>query len=86
MILKLTLELDADMVLTGRSNVTPLKVLVVDAAIVVLPVIYTLLPSLAEMTIFSLMDANEAGLRALFRVMVLELLVAVEYKEENTNI
>ncbi len=56
-ILKLMFELDADIVLTGKSNVTPLKVFVVDAAIVVLPVMYTLLPSLAEMTILSLMGA-----------------------------
>ncbi len=37
-ILKFTLEFEADIVFTGKSKVTPLKVLVVDAAIVVLPV------------------------------------------------
>lgn len=44
-----------------------------------------LLPSLAEMTILSFIGANEAGFLALFKVIVFELFVAVEYKLEKTK-
>jgi hypothetical protein len=84
-ILKPTFEFVDDMLLTGKSKVTPLNTFVADAANVVLPVMYTLLPSLADMTIFKLIGAKEAGFLALFKVIVFELLVAVVYNEEKTK-
>lgn len=73
------------MLLTGKSKVTPLNTFVADAANVALPVMYTLLPSLADMTIFKLIGAKEAGFLALFKVIVFELLVAAVYNEEKTK-
>ncbi len=84
-ILKFTFEFVDDMLLTGKSKVTPLNTFVADAANVVLPVMYTLLPSLADMTIFKLIGAKEAGFLALFKVIVFEFLVEVVYNEEKTK-
>lgn len=84
-ILKFTFELLCDIFFAGKSNVIPLNVFVLDAENVVLPVIYTLLPSLAVITIFNFIGANDAGLRALLSVIVFELLVDDEYSDENIN-
>ena len=63
-----------------------MKLFGVDAANVVLPVMYTLLPSLADITILRMTGANDAGFLALFSVMVLELLVADGYNDEKMTI
>lgn len=68
----------------GKSNITPLKVLVDDAENVVLPVMQMLLPSPADTTITSLNGAKDEGFLALFRVSEFELFVADPYNEENT--
>jgi hypothetical protein len=77
-ILKLMLLLTDEIDLLGRSNVSPLNALVLLGANVVLPVMYTLDPSLADITTFSLIGAKEEGLRALFRMRVLETMEGVE--------
>jgi hypothetical protein len=68
-ILKLIFVFVAKMILLEMSKVTPLKVFGVDADNVVLPVMYTLLPSLADTITMSFIGAVEAGFLALFKVI-----------------
>lgn len=75
------------MFLFVKSNVTPLNVFVTVGERDVEPVMYTLLPSLADTMIINFSGANEAGFLALFNVIIFdELDDADEYNDENTRI
>lgn len=80
--LKPMLVFCADMAVLVSVKLVELKELTVVGANVVLPVMYMLLPPLAEIVMVRVLVLVEEGLRAFKRVSSFESFVAAEYKEE----